>query len=143
MYGALICALALHIPPLSWRWLPAWPPLVPLGLLVQGASAAFAIWARRHLGRYWSGAITTKADHQLVRSGPYRFVRHPIYSGMLGMFLGTALVSGAWHGLVGMALISIAYWRKIRLEEAALRAVIGEEYATYSRHTKALVPGLL
>jgi len=70
-------------------------------------------------------------------------VRHPIYSGMLGMFLGTAVVSGELHGLVGLLIISIAYWRKIRLEEEYLSGTFGVEYDDYRKRSWAVIPGLL
>lgn len=143
MYGALLLAL-LPVPGLRLRWLPdaTWA-LVPAGLAVQVGSALLAVWARRHLGRNWSGAITAKVGHQLVRTGPYRLVRHPIYSGMLGMFLGAALVSGELHALVALFIISAAYWRKIRLEESNLRNIFGAEYEEYRRKSWALIPMLL
>jgi protein-S-isoprenylcysteine O-methyltransferase Ste14 len=143
MYGALACSLAFRFPPLTWRWLPAWAGFVPLGLAIQIASAGLAIWARRHLGRNWSAAVATKEDHQLVRSGPYSLVRHPIYTGMLGMFLGSALVSGALHGLIGLIVMSAAYRRKIRLEERRLMEVFGPAYRDYQKMSGAVIPNLL
>ena len=142
MYGALALAF-VRVPGLGRRWLPnaAWIAFV--GLAVQVSSALFAVWARRHLGRNWSGAITAKVDHDLIRTGPYRLVRHPIYSAMLGMFLGTALVSGELHALLGMLIIAVAYWRKIRLEERHLCKVFGAAYDEYRRKSWALIPGLL
>ena len=143
MYGALFCTLALRVPPFDRGWIGPSPILVGLGFAVQLAGFALAAWARRHLGRNWSGAVATQEGHQLVRSGPYRLVRHPIYAAMLLMFVGPALISGAWHGLVGLALIAYAYRRKIAIEEARLRDVFGEAYADYARHSWALVPGVL
>ena len=143
MYGALLLAL-LPVPGLRLRWLPDAPWIeVPVGLAVQVGSALLAVWARRHLGRNWSGAITSVVGHQLVRTGPYRLIRHPIYSGMLGMFLGTAVVSGELHALVAFVIIAAAYWRKIRLEEAHLRNVFGAEYEEYRKKSWALIPMLL
>jgi protein-S-isoprenylcysteine O-methyltransferase Ste14 len=98
--------------------------------------------ARRRLGRNWSGAIAANVDHQLVRSGPYRLVRHPIYGAILGMYLGAALVSGDVHALAGLSLASAAYWRKIRLEERRLRDLFGPAYADYQRTTWALIPAV-
>ena len=141
MNGAYLL-LFLPVVWLRGRYLPDAPVLVPVGLLVQAASGGLAVWARRHLGRNWSGAITVAVDHRLVRSGPYRVVRHPIYSAMLGMFAGTAIVSGEWHALAAVVLIAIAYARKIRLEEASLRSAFGAEYDEYRRASWALVPGV-
>lgn len=134
--------LFVPVPGLRQRYLPAGFPVVAAGLALQVASGLLAVWARRHLGRHWSGAITIKVDHELVRSGPYRILRHPIYSAMLGMYAGTALVSGQWHALLAVAIVALAYWRKIRLEEQALREAFRTDYDAYRRRTWALVPGL-
>ena len=99
--------------------------------------------ARKHLGRNWSAEIASKVDHQLIKSGPYRLIRHPIYTGMLGMFVGTAFVSGELHGLVAVAMISVAYVRKIRLEEQNLRSVFGVQYDEYKKKSWALIPFLI
>ena len=77
-----------------------------------------------------------------MRTGPYRSVRHPIYSAILGMYLGSALVSGEAHALVGLALAMAAYWRKIRLEEQHLLSLFGPAYADYRRTTRSLIPGV-
>ncbi len=106
-----------------------------LGLLL-------AVWARRLLGRNWSGRITLKVEHELIRSGPYRVVRHPIYTGLLGMYAGAAIVSGQLHALIGLALAVGAYLRKIRLEETNLLKGFGADYRTYRSETWALFPGL-
>jgi protein-S-isoprenylcysteine O-methyltransferase Ste14 len=135
--------LLLPIPLLRGRFLPIAPLLIGIGFAVQIASGILGVWARRMLGRNWSGAITVAEDHELIRTGPYRFVRHPIYSAMLGMFVGTAIVSGEWHALIGVVLLAIAYARKIRLEEASLRAVFGGAYEEYSRTTRALLPFII
>jgi protein-S-isoprenylcysteine O-methyltransferase Ste14 len=142
MNGALLL-LFLPAPGLWTRFLPDASFLVPLGLTIQTAFALLAVWARLHLGRNWSGAITVVQDHQLVRTGPYRRIRHPIYTAMLGMFVGTAIVSGEMHALLGVVVIAFAYWRKIRLEETSLRQVFGTAYDVYVRESWALVPWML
>jgi protein-S-isoprenylcysteine O-methyltransferase Ste14 len=142
MYGALLIAV-LPVPGLRRRWLPLSPwILVPIGLTIQVSAGLLAIWARKHLGRNWSGAITKKVDHQLIRTGPYKKLRHPIYSGMLGMFLGAAVVSGELHALLGLLIMSLAYWRKIRLEEQNLHEAFGADYDDYQKKSWALIPGL-
>jgi protein-S-isoprenylcysteine O-methyltransferase Ste14 len=114
--------------------------LVALGALVQSASLLLAVWARRHLGSNWSASVRIAEDHQLIRTGPYRVLRHPIYTAMLGMFLGTAIASSQYHALLGLALLVAAYLRKTRLEEQILRGTFGVEYDAYRRQTWALVP---
>jgi protein-S-isoprenylcysteine O-methyltransferase Ste14 len=103
---------------------------------------ALAIWARRVLGRNWSGEITIKEDHQLVRSGPYAKVRHPIYTALLLMYVGTTIVSGQIHALLGLLVAIIAYLRKTRMEETNLVNAFGARYYEYRKETWAIVPGL-
>ncbi len=124
------------------RWLPVSSAIMICGLAVEAAGLFLAIWARRHLGRNWSGRITIKVEHQLIRSGPYRRLRHPIYTGLLAMYAGSALVTGEWLGILGLAIAAFAYWRKIRLEEKNMDLLFGPEYAAYRRQTWALIPGL-
>jgi protein-S-isoprenylcysteine O-methyltransferase Ste14 len=112
------------------------------GLAVEAAGLSLAIWSRRHLGTNWSGEITIKVEHELIRSGPYRRLRHPIYTGLLTMSLGAVFVTGEWLALIGLALIVFAYWRKIKLEETNLDVAFGADYDAYRRDSWALVPGL-
>jgi len=141
MYGALTLAF-VRFPGLTLRWLPKNSWIIAAGFFVHVSSAVLSVVARRHLGRNWSAEITSKIDHQLIKSGPYRLIRHPIYLGMLGMFAGTAFVSGELHALVGVAMISVAYLRKIRLEERALAETFGAAHEAYRAKTWALIPGL-
>jgi protein-S-isoprenylcysteine O-methyltransferase Ste14 len=142
LLNASLLLLFLPLPGLRGRFLPDGALIVACGLTLQLLGFALAAWARRHLGRNWSGAIAIAAGHDLVRSGPYRLVRHPIYSAMFAMFGGTAVVSGELHALLAITLLAIAYWRKIRLEERALGARFGAAYEDYRRATWALIPGL-
>ena len=137
-------ALLLEIVQFSWagKYLPVSYFTIAGGLAVTAAGLSIAIWARRHLGRYWSGEITIKVEHELIRTGPYKRLRHPIYTGILTMYVGTAVVTGTWLALVGLAMAAFAYWRKIRLEEANLRIAFGPQYDAYCRESWALVPGL-
>jgi protein-S-isoprenylcysteine O-methyltransferase Ste14 len=129
-----------HIPARAYRFLPASTILTTAGLILQIAMLILAIWARFHLGLHWRGVIAILGNHRLIRSGPYRVVRHPIYTAMLGMFVGTAMVSGGLYALLGLVLAALAYWRKVRIEEQYLLQAFGEEYARYSRITPALIP---
>jgi protein-S-isoprenylcysteine O-methyltransferase Ste14 len=124
------------------RFLPVSPIIMTIGLMVEVIGVFLALWARVHLGRNWSGRITVKIEHELIRSGPYRFLRHPIYTGLLAMYVGPTLVTGEWLGVAGILVAALAYWRKIRLEEAALESAFGADYENYRRSTWALVPGL-
>jgi protein-S-isoprenylcysteine O-methyltransferase Ste14 len=139
--AALIMALA-PIRGLG-RFLPVSSLIMSAGLFVEAIGLFVAIWARRHLGQNWSGEITIKVEHELVRSGPYRWLRHPIYTGILAMYVGGMLVTGERLAIVGLAMIAVAYWRKILLEEANMQMAFGAEYDAYRRETWVLVPGLL
>jgi protein-S-isoprenylcysteine O-methyltransferase Ste14 len=132
--------LFLPVPGLAGHFLVQARSLTLAGLGVQAAFFLLAWWSRRHLGRNWSTKVRIAEEHELVRSGPYRFVRHPIYTAMLGMALGTTIVSGQYHSLLGLLIIAIAYWRKIRIEEAALGGAFGAEYDEYRHKSWALVP---
>jgi protein-S-isoprenylcysteine O-methyltransferase Ste14 len=122
------------------RFLPGLGWISWTGLSIQTISIGLALWARRHLASHWSGEITIKVNHQLIRSGPYQFVRHPIYAAILGMFVGSAIVSGRFPAFVGVSIAALAYRRKIRLEEVNLRHAFGPAYDIYERQTGSLLP---
>jgi protein-S-isoprenylcysteine O-methyltransferase Ste14 len=124
------------------RALPVSIPIMSAGIAVEALGLLLAIWSRRHLGRYWSGEIAIKVDHRLIRTGPYRLLRHPIYTGLLTMYAGATLVTGEWLAILGLAIAVFGYGRKIRLEETNLDAAFGPEYEAYRRETWALIPGL-
>lgn len=132
--------LFVPVPGFTARYLPPWPLIAAAGLAIETGGFLLAIRARRHLGRNWSGRITIKVEHRLIRSGPYRFVRHPIYTAFLAMYGGTAIVSGEWHALAGFAPAVLAYWRKIRMEEQNLVSHFGDEWSDYCRATSSLLP---
>jgi protein-S-isoprenylcysteine O-methyltransferase Ste14 len=125
---------------LADRALPRSPMLAIAGVCLAAAGVGFAIWARRHLGSYWSANVTIKDKHRLIRTGPYALVRHPIYTGLLTALVGTALVIGEWHALIAVSIALVAMIRKIRLEERWLGQHMGEEYRRYRAETRALVP---
>ncbi len=141
--NAAIFSLFLPIPGLTGRFLPDTLTTACVGLGIQVAFNAFYLYARFYLGKLWSGAITIMTDHELIQTGPYRFLRHPMYTGMLGMAVGTAVVSGQYHALLGVALFVLAYVRKIRMEERVLATEFGEPYSIYRRRTAALIPWVL
>ena len=114
-----------------------------IGAAVTAAGLLFAVWARRHIGRNWSGQVTIKSDHELVTTGPYGMVRHPIYTGLLLAFAGTALAVGEVRGLLALAIACAALWRKLKLEERYMREQFGEAYVEYTRRVAAIIPFLL
>lgn len=141
-----IVLLATTSIPLPWLYLELWPSgLWPfwLGAALTVAGLLFAVWARVHLGKNWSRSVTIKQDHELITTGPYALVRHPIYTGILAGFFGMAIAISQVRGFVVLALIFLAFWIKLRLEEEWMRSQFGETYATYTRHSAALVPYIL
>jgi protein-S-isoprenylcysteine O-methyltransferase Ste14 len=142
--------LALGITLLTFRraggpWLAArmypqtvWSFWIGTALIVLGLG--FAGWARIHLAGNWSGTVTLKQDHSLTRTGPYRLVRHPIYTGVLTAILGSVIAEAEWRGVVALVLITLSFLRKIVVEERFLTAQFGDAYARYRAEVPALVP---
>jgi protein-S-isoprenylcysteine O-methyltransferase Ste14 len=141
----IVGVLLLVVGHRSLRWLNERfvPPTVTaywLGLFIVAAGLAFAVWARVYLGRNWSATVTIKQDHELVRTGPYGVVRHPIYTGILLALLGTAIAIGEWRGLLAFASIAIGFLFKIGTEERFMGEIFGERYARYRAEVPALIP---
>ncbi|MGH9480964.1 MAG: methyltransferase family protein [Terriglobales bacterium] len=119
------------------------PAALMAGAAATVAGLAVAVWARCILGKNWSGTVTIKLDHELVQHGPYRWVRNPIYTGVLLMFVGTAAALGQVRGLVGVALVFWGFWLKIRQEEAFMRRQFPVAFPEYQRRVKSLIPYML
>jgi len=129
--------------PLHRRLLPESVTVMWIGLALATAGLGFAICARLWIGRNWSGNVTIKEQHELIQGGPYRLVRHPIYSGLLLAFLGTAIVYGEAHCFIGFPLAVLGFGLKARLEESFMLQQFGAAYADYKQRVKALVPFLI
>jgi protein-S-isoprenylcysteine O-methyltransferase Ste14 len=132
--------------PLRWLYRQLWPSGLwsfCIGAAVTVAGLLFAVWARQHLATNWSNSVTIKQDHELITTGPYALVRHPIYTGILTGFLGTAITLSQVRGAIGFVVLFISFWAKLRTEEQWMRSQFGETYATYAHQTAALVPYLL
>jgi protein-S-isoprenylcysteine O-methyltransferase Ste14 len=110
------------------------------GLIIALAGMSFAFWARVHLGKNWSGSPAIKVDHTIVRTGPYRIVRHPIYTGMFLMITGTAIGVGFVWLICVIPLFLAIFGVKIRMEEKFMIDEFGEAYLEYRREVKALIP---
>jgi protein-S-isoprenylcysteine O-methyltransferase Ste14 len=109
------------------------------GVVLCAAGIAFAIWARMHLGRNWSGTPSIKEEHELVTSGPYRFVRHPIYTGMILALFGSALVAGVlW--LIVFLFFTANFLYRIPVEERYMMQLFPNQYPKYKKRAKALIP---
>jgi protein-S-isoprenylcysteine O-methyltransferase Ste14 len=128
--------------PLGNRVLPHDAAIAAVGLAITLAGLALALWARVTLGGNWSGQVTFKEGHELIRHGPYAHVRHPIYSAILLMLLGTVLAIGTLGTLLGLPLIGAGIWLKTGQEEALMSEHFPAEYAAYRSQVKALVPRL-
>jgi protein-S-isoprenylcysteine O-methyltransferase Ste14 len=146
----MIAAAALILTPrigageiLFTRFVPSSAAVSWCGCVLVFAGLGFSAWARVHLGGNWSSRVTVKEDHELIRSGPYALVRHPIYTGLLLAIAGTALVEGQWRALLALLLMGISFWRKLRVEERLMNLTFADEYRQYCAHTAALIPFLL
>jgi protein-S-isoprenylcysteine O-methyltransferase Ste14 len=113
------------------------------GIIFTIAGLGFSLWARRHLGRYWSSMVQVKIGHQLIRTGPYRIVRNPMYTGILIAFAGAAIAIGELLAFVALAIGFVSIMVKIQAEEEILTEKFGEEYLRYKREVKALIPFVL
>jgi protein-S-isoprenylcysteine O-methyltransferase Ste14 len=114
-----------------------------VGVVMLIAGLGFSVWARRRLGGNWSGTVTLKEGHELIRTGPYRWVRHPIYSGLLLGFIGTAVSLGEWRGVAAIVLATAALLLKVRLEEEWMIETFRDGYRRYRAEVKALIPFVL
>jgi protein-S-isoprenylcysteine O-methyltransferase Ste14 len=138
--GALVFARWFSIGVLGKRFAPASPELRLAGIALTAAGLALAFWARYHLGRNWSSQITLKEGHTLVCTGPYKYLRHPIYSGILLGLVGTALAAGRYRALLGVALAFLGFWWKARQEDAWLSRAFGEQFERQRQRTGRLLP---
>jgi protein-S-isoprenylcysteine O-methyltransferase Ste14 len=128
--------LFLRIPAL---WTQS-PLAAGIGLAFTVPGLCFAVWARMHLGKYWSGRITLKVNHRVIQTGPYAWVRHPIYSGLILALFGTAITLGTISAFAGFAFMLLSFVRKLKIEETWLRSQFGAEYEEYQNRVKALIP---
>ena len=138
----LLFSHSMRIGPLGSRFVPESAPVQKLGFVLTSLGVAVAIWARYCIGQHWSARVVLKEGHQLIRSGPYEYVRHPIYTGLLLATAGTALAVGEWRAVVGVGVAFAGWSRKARAEEALLAKEFGDQYQEYRRHTGFLAPRL-
>jgi protein-S-isoprenylcysteine O-methyltransferase Ste14 len=136
----LMLSPSLAGPYLARRYVPYSLGLFWLGFALVAIGLCFSVLARVWLGRNWSGLVTVKHDHELIRSGPYRLVRHPIYTGLLLALLGSAIAMGEWRGLLGVTLFSVAFLHKMQIEERFMTDQFGADYARYRNEVPALIP---
>jgi protein-S-isoprenylcysteine O-methyltransferase Ste14 len=126
----------------TWLGTPILRPSIAqfwIGAAVTVLGLGFSVWARVHLGEYWSGNVTLKEGHRLIRTGPYALVRHPIYTGILFGMLGSAIAIDQPRGVLAVAIVFVSFLRKLRKEEEWLTEEFGEEYLKYKREVRALL----
>ena len=128
---------------IGWRFAPDAEALYLLGLALTGAGVSFAIWARWHLGRNWSAIVSIRKGHELILTGPYRAVRHPIYTGMLLAVAGTVLIVGEFRALIAFAILLASFYLKARKEEYWLAHEFGERFEAYAKRTGMFIPRFL
>ena len=122
---------------------PISEPFFYVGIVLMLAGIVFRQWAIWVLGRFFSTGVRIVSDHRIVMEGPYRFLRHPSYTGMLMILLGLGLASRTWLGTaIILALFSLVIGYRIIVEENALKAEFGQEYLEYAKKTKRLFPFL-
>ena len=144
---SLVSAILLTFGRLPWgplgvRVIPRSLLLGNAGLVLTIVGIAFALWARFYLGRNWSGRVTVKQDHELIRTGPYAIVRHPIYTGFLVALTGTVIAIGEIRAILALAIVATGLHFKSKTEEHFMSENFGEQYATYTRKVKSLIPFL-
>jgi protein-S-isoprenylcysteine O-methyltransferase Ste14 len=127
---------------LNARLLPETPAVLWVGLALTAVGVGLAIWARLTLGANWSGVVTVKKDHELIRKGLYRWIRHPIYTGILTSFIGTALIMNHIRGWLGFLIVWATFYFKARREESFLRQEFTYGFEEHAKRTGMFLPRL-
>jgi len=140
VFALLFARWTAKLGPLGLSFLAHRPAVEHAGFVLALGGIALAIWARIHLGLYWSDKVVLKVDHQLIRTGPYAHLRHPIYSGVLAGVAGTALVLGEWRGLVAFAIVLVNYAIKAKREDRLLADHFGGSFAEHKKRAGFLLP---
>jgi protein-S-isoprenylcysteine O-methyltransferase Ste14 len=133
----------LGLGPLGVRWIEESPSQRLLALVLTVGGFGLMFWARATLGMNWSGQVTIKTGHELVKTGPYVFVRNPIYTGNIVALMGAATLLGETRGLVAVALLTLTFLIKMRREERWLTEEFGEAYTSYRHRVRGLIPFVL
>jgi protein-S-isoprenylcysteine O-methyltransferase Ste14 len=140
MFAIIAAFLLPHLPIFRFvNFAPVNPVLSSFGVILCAAGMAFLVWARHHLGRNWSQAVTAKVGHELVTSGPYRYVRHPMYAGGFLACIGSAIVCGGAFIFLLVTLGAI-FLQRVGAEDKLMEQQFPSEYPDYKKRTKALIP---
>jgi protein-S-isoprenylcysteine O-methyltransferase Ste14 len=144
LFGWFLIFRGYRLPrPFSFDIIPQTDAILIAAAILCLSGLGLCLWARAVLGRNWSGTVTLKEDHELIVRGPYRLVRHPIYTGLLAMLLATALEQGHIAGFIGLLLAFASFWIKSSNEEEVMRKQFPDQYATYAERVKRIIPFLL
>jgi protein-S-isoprenylcysteine O-methyltransferase Ste14 len=138
--GVLMLGRDPRLAPLLGPVYPLLPWVAWAGVALCAIGLAFAVWARVQIGRFWSGSVALKAEHALIRGGPYALTRHPIYSGLLLALIGTAITRDSPAAFVGLAFLFAGLYVKLKQEERLLLERFGPEYEKYRAEVPALIP---
>ena len=130
-------------PPFNAHIIPETDAILIAAAILCLCGLGFCLWARAVLGRNWSGTVTLKEDHELIVRGPYRLVRHPIYTGLLAMLIATAIEQGHIAGMIGLVLVFLSFWIKLNDEEEVMRNQFPDQYAAYQERVKRIIPFVL
>ena len=136
----LLTGARLLGPPFATRVIPKGALIAWLAMASSVAGLATCLWARVTLGRNWSSVVVVKQEHELIQAGPYRFVRHPIYTGMIALFLANVLLSGRLGGVLGLVCLLISFYLKLLREERFMLEQFPTQYRDYCRRVKRLIP---
>jgi protein-S-isoprenylcysteine O-methyltransferase Ste14 len=126
----------------NFHFVPLQKALQIAGVVLTYVGLPLTIWSRARLGRYWSGVVALKHEHRLIQSGPYRVVRHPLYSGLILAAIGVSLYVTTWSSLLAILSWITCFERRAHKEDALLAAEFGAEFEAYRQHTGRLIPRL-
>jgi protein-S-isoprenylcysteine O-methyltransferase Ste14 len=129
--------------PLNLQLIPQTDAILVLAAILCVCGVSFCVWARAVLGRNWSGTVTLKENHELIVRGPYQLVRHPIYTGLISMLIGTWLELGYLGGLIGVIFVIVSLWIKLSGEEEVMVRQFPDQYPPYRERVKRIIPFVL
>ena len=129
--------------PFNVRVIPHTDPFLTAAAIICACGLGLCLWARAVLGRNWSGTVTLKEEHELIVRGPYRLVRHPIYTGLLAMIMAIVFQQGHVVEIIGLVLVFVSLWIKLSEEEQVMLKQFPDQYAAYQKRVKRIIPFLL
>lgn len=143
LYASLLVVMASPYFDARGLWvLPGGDTTRYTGLMLFMTGFALSVWAQRHLGRFFSGHVTLQEGHRLITDGPFTYIRHPRYAGLILLFLGLALIFRSTTGVAAGAVCAVLFLTRIPREEALMTREFGEAWIRYARRTKRLLPGI-